>query len=113
MDTRHDIGHAPDMIQIDKVLGLEERKGYRDDAASNGIARFVGERVARLLRIADADERGRIQDLEALLAEYSSVPAANRPAVIAEARRILGDLQRPPVAESSSPATEAQPRTSR
>jgi len=101
METRHDIRHAPDLVQIDKVLRLEERKGYSDDAASNGIARFVGERTARLLRNAAPGDRQRIQDLDALLATYAAMPPSERPAMVAEARRVLASLLDRPAAPAA------------
>ena len=103
MDMRRNGQTPSDLIQIDKVLQLEERKGYRDDAATNGVARFVGERTARLLTSAGPDMRHRIQELESLLAEYAELPSPQRQSAVAEARRIVGDLTNRPMQATVAP----------
>ena len=43
------------LIQLQKVLELERRKGFQDAAASNGLSAFAGERVRRLLPVLDSE----------------------------------------------------------
>ena len=91
-------GSARDaLIQIDKVLRLEERQGFRDASATIGLARFVGDRTARLLNTSDGGTRRQVQELDTLLADYANLPLHERMASIAEARVILTALiQRTP-----------------
>ncbi|HEX5166011.1 MAG TPA: hypothetical protein VFV93_11490, partial [Thermomicrobiales bacterium] len=85
------------LIQIEKVLRLEERQGFRDASATIGLARFVGERTARLLGASDAATRTQVQELDALLADYATLLTGERARSVSAARSIVaGLLQRSP-----------------
>jgi ATP-dependent DNA helicase RecG len=96
MTVQRDRTAAGDLIQIDKVLQLEERKGFRDTAASNGLVRFVGERTARLLATAQGDARRQLQEIDALLGNYDRLSDADRQRSVSESRSILANLVRQP-----------------
>src|SRR4051794_34044382 len=80
------------LIQIDKVLQLELRQGFRDTSTTGGVARFAGERLARLLAVASDRSQRALQELDALLADYGRLSAAERTRSVAEARRLLAAL---------------------
>src|SRR5687767_13326249 len=86
-------GSARDaLIQIDKVLRLEERQGFRDASATIGLARFVGDRTTLLLNRTDIETRRQVQELDSLLADYANLPMHERMASVAQARSILVHL---------------------
>jgi len=91
------------LIQIEKVLRLEERQGFRDASATNGLARFVGDRTTRLLQDATADMRRHVQELDSLLDDYADLPVNERITTIRTARAIVARLMNQPM-----PAREPQ-----
>ncbi len=98
-------GSARDaLIQIDKVLRLEERQGFRDASATVGLARFVGDRTSRILDESNGPIRRDVQDLDALLANYDNRPLHERISSVAEARRILDRLIGSGVDAQTAPA---------
>src|SRR3712207_1038519 len=104
------------LVQIDKVLALEARQGHRDAAAVNGLTQFVGDRTTLLLRQMDDVSRRRLQDAEALLADYSGLSPEQRARNVAEARQVLEPLlrgapgaQAPPSRPAPSPPARPAP----
>ncbi|HUG16607.1 MAG TPA: ATP-dependent DNA helicase RecG [Thermomicrobiales bacterium] len=92
MATRNTDTARAQLIQISKVLSLEARKGYGDSAASQGIARFVRERVARLGAGVGSDDRRLLQRLDGLFAGYAVMSEGERRRSIDDASRIVEDL---------------------
>ena len=68
------------LVQIQKVLELEARKGYSDSSATNGVSAFAGERIARAMAGVDGDAMRALQELDALLSSYADLdpPARGR-----------------------------------
>ena len=115
MTVQRDSSARDALIQIDKVLRLEERQGFRDASATIGLARFVGDRTSRLLEASDEATRRQVRELDALLAGYANLPMHERMMSISEARNILESLiQRAPDGQSPvRPGSSAVPdRTS-
>lgn len=78
MSVRQDEKIQAELTQLRKVLELEARKGFGDNAATNGIARFAGERVARALPVLDGESRRLLQELDGLLDSYGSLERDER-----------------------------------
>jgi ATP-dependent DNA helicase RecG len=97
------------LIQIDKVLRLEERQGFRDASATVGLARFVGDRILRLRDASDGATRLQLQELDALLADYANLPMHERASSVSKAGAILGRLIDSDVDVPLSPASRVAP----
>lgn len=92
MTGQRDAAARDALIQIDKVLRLEERQVFRDASATIGLARFVGDRTARLLDMPDGAFRRKVQELDTLLTDYADLPMHERMERVARARSIAGAL---------------------
>ena len=100
------------LIQIEKVLRLEERQGFRNRAATGGIARFVGDRTSRLLAGADEPARRLLRELDTLLADYDRLGEPERERLLGIAQPILQSLQSSPSAgEHAAPSPTIAPPT--
>ena len=96
------------LVQIQKVLELEARKGYSDSSATNGVSAFAGERIARVVAQLDGDARRAVQDLDALLSSYRDLEPGERERVVTESLSLLrGVLNGTP---SIEPVKRPQPR---
>ena len=80
------------LTQIQKVLELEARKDYQDRSASNGVANFAGERIARVLPVADAEGQRVLREIDSLLSDYGKMSPANRQRCADESLRLLTGL---------------------
>ncbi|CAN5367367.1 ATP-dependent DNA helicase RecG [soil metagenome] len=101
VDTRSIVANTSDMtiqdgrqrtgalVQIQKVLELEARKGYSDSSATNGVTRFAGERIAQVMGEVEGDARRTLQDLDALLASYRDLDPEARERVVTESLSLL------------------------
>lgn len=80
------------LIQIQKVLELEERKGFSNNAASNGVAAFTAERVRRLLPLLDPEGQRVLREVDGLIDRYDQMGVENRERCAAEALRLVRGL---------------------
>ncbi len=102
------------LIQIQKVLRLEERQGFRNASATIGLARFVGDRTTRLLAAFDGSTRRSVQDLDALLADYENLPMHERMSSVSTAKELIdGLIQGQPEAPLSTTAPAREPEVVR
>ncbi|HLT20057.1 MAG TPA: ATP-dependent DNA helicase RecG [Thermomicrobiales bacterium] len=80
------------LIQLQKVLELERRKGFQDAAASNGLSAFAGERVRRLLPVLDSEGQRILREIDGLLDGYGRMGVENRQRCAEEALRLVSGL---------------------
>ncbi len=80
------------LVQIQKVLELEERKGFTNSAASNGVAAFTGDRVRRLLPLLDAEGQRVLREVDGLIDSYDQMGTKNRERCAVEALRLVRGL---------------------
>lgn len=80
------------LIQLQKVLELEQRKGFTDAAASNGLASFAGERVRRLLPLLDREGQRILREVDGLLDGYGRMGIENRSRCALESLRLVSGL---------------------
>lgn len=113
--------------QLRKVLELEARKGFIDNAATNGVARFANDRLVPALQQANGSQRAMLQELDALLDGYAGADHATRERSLRDALQVIGALcdgalpEQPPagtapsVRRTEEPVSETapQPRASR
>lgn len=78
--------------QARNVLELEARKGYQDSSAANGVAEFVGERIARLLPRLDDEGQRVLREVDALVSSYGRMTPVTREQCATEALRQLSGL---------------------
>ena len=105
------------LVQIQKVLELEARKGYTDASAVNGVSTFAGERISGVVGALDGDARRAMRDLDALLAGYGAMTPDQRERAVNESLGLLRDVlssggtpaNRPP-APPVAPLKARQPR---
>lgn len=81
-----------DLALIERVLRHEERTGFQDASTSHGLSRFIGERIGALLPEASADQRARLQELDALMRGYRALPGNQRRDAVASCLRIVADM---------------------
>ncbi len=80
------------LVQIQKVLELEQRKGFSNSAASNGLAAFTGERVRRLLPLLDSEGQRVLREVDGLIDRYDRMGVENRERCANEALRLVSGL---------------------
>ena len=80
------------LIQIQKVLELEQRKGFTDSAASNGVAAFTAERVRRLLPLLDSEGQRVLREVDGLVDGYDRMGVDNRKRCADEALKLVSGL---------------------
>ena len=115
MTIQHGRQQTGALVQIQKVLELEARKGYSDSSATNGVSRFAGERIAQVMAGIDGDARRALQDLDALLASYQDLDPGGRERIVTESLSLLRSvLNESPDAILSQPASpRPEPASSR
>ncbi len=95
------------ILQLYKVLELEKKRHYRDDAVLGGFAEFARQwQVAALAAATDARQKAWVQKTAATLSAYSQLTPAARPQTI---REILTELRQLHSAPPPAPPP-AQPR---
>ncbi len=103
------------LVQIQKVLELEARKGYSDSSATNGVSAFAGERIARAMAGVDGDSMRALQELDALLSSYADLDPQARGRIVTESLALLrsvldGSPGPTPSRMASARAESAPPR---
>ncbi|MFW6075495.1 MAG: DEAD/DEAH box helicase, partial [Chloroflexota bacterium] len=105
--------------KLRKVLELEERRGFSDQSVGNGVAKFAGERIARLLPALDPESGRVLREIDGLLADYGQMSPENRERCAREASRLLNGVlstaklhQRAAPAESPTSPKPARRNTS-
>lgn len=113
MTIQHGRQQTGALVQIQKVLELEARKGYSDSSATNGVSAFAGERIARVMTGVEGDARRALQDLDALLATYRDLEPGARERVVTESlsllRAVVGGSPDATAPRSTPPRVETAP----
>ena len=77
---------------LDKILALEQRKGFQDQAVMGGLEPFLSHWAQGAREECGPEHFGRIDDLLALFREYALADCATRQGVVAEARSRLAQF---------------------
>ena len=103
------MGETPDWVTLQKALSVEAERGFSDLRGnryrfSEFLCLSFGKRPVGM----SAEKRRRWQELSADFARYPQLSITQRQHVVAEARRLIQELQNPPQVETPQPKT---PRT--
>ncbi|CAN5810226.1 ATP-dependent DNA helicase RecG [soil metagenome] len=101
------------LVQLQKVLELEARKGFTDTAASNGLAEFTGERVRRLLPLLDAEGQRVLREVDGLIDSYGQMGVDTRARCADEALKLVAGLVSTAKLGARSHSNAATPASSR